>query len=101
MTLNNSLGCAALAIALLTSFPALAQTSDTKPADATKPADTTKSMNCSEASMKAMHDSMMKMTDANKKAATMKEMDMATAMMAKKDEKGCMMHMDKAMGMMK
>lgn len=101
MTMNNSLRCAALAIALLATIPALAQTSDTKPADAAKPADATKSMDCSEASMKAMHDSMMKMTDASKKAAAMKEMDMATDMMAKKDEKGCMMQMDKAMGMMK
>lgn len=95
MTMNNSLVFAALATALLAAGPALAQTSDTKPAD------TTKSMDCSDASMKAMHDSMMKMTDANKKAATMKEMDMATDMMAKKDEKGCMMQMDKARGMMK
>ena len=31
----------------------------------------------------------------------MKEMDMAKDMMAKKDEKGCMMQMDKAKGMMK
>jgi hypothetical protein len=31
----------------------------------------------------------------------MKEMDMAKTMMMKKDEKGCMMHMEKAMGMMK
>lgn len=44
---------------------------------------------------------MMKMSDANKKAAAMKEMDMAKSMMMKKDEKGCMMHMEKAMGMMK
>ena len=95
MTINNSLVCAALSAALLAAVPALAQTSDTKPADATK------SMDCSEASMKAMHDSMMKMTDADKKAATMKEMDMAKDMMAKKDEKGCKMQMDKAMGMMK
>ena len=63
MTMNNSLVFAALATALLAAGPALAQTSDTKPAD------TTKSMDCSDASMKAMHDSMMKMTDANKKAA--------------------------------
>lgn len=101
MTMNNSIRCAALVVALLTTVPAFAQTSDTKPADTTKPADATKSMDCSDASMKAMHDSMMKMTDANKKSAAMKEMDMAKDMMAKKDEKGCMMQMDKAMGMMK
>lgn len=51
--------------------------------------------------MKTANDSMMKMTDATKKTAVMKEMDMAKDMMAKKDEKGCMMQMDKAMGMMK
>ena len=51
--------------------------------------------------MKTANDSMMKMTDATKKAAVMKEMDMAKDMMAKKDEKGCAMQMDKAKGMMK
>ena len=95
MTMNNSLVFAALATALLVAVPALAETSVTPPADAAK------SMNCSEASMKAAHDSMMKMTDATKKAEAMKEMDMAKDMMAKKDEKGCMMQMDKARGMMK
>ena len=95
MPINNSFVCAALATALLAAVPALAQTPETQPGAATK------SMDCSDASMKAAHDSMMKMTDANKKAATMKEMDMAKDMIAKKDEKGCMMQMDKAMGMMK
>ena len=81
---------AALVIAPLAAVPASAQT----------PA-ATASKDCSDASMKAMQDNMMKMTDATKKAAAMKEMDMAKDMMAKKDEKGCMMQMDKAMGMMK
>jgi hypothetical protein len=54
-------------------------------------------MNCSEASMTKANADMMKMTDATKKAATMKEMEMAKEMMMKKDEKGCMMHMEKAM----
>ena len=58
-------------------------------------------MTCSEAHMKTMNDSMMKMTDATKKASAMKEMDMAKDMMAKKDEKGCAMQMEKAQGMMK
>ena len=80
--------CATLAAMLLTVVPALAQTPGAM-------------MNCSEASMKTANDSMMKMTDATKKAAAMKEMDMAKDMMAKKDEKGCMAQMDKAMGMMK
>ena len=56
---------------------------------------------CSEANMKMGHDNMMKMSDGTKKTAAMKEMDMAKDMMAKKDMKGCEMHMDKAMGMMK
>jgi hypothetical protein len=90
MKMIQPLACAALSAVLLSAIPALAQT----PGAMT-------SMNCSDASMKAMNDSMMKMTDATKKAATMKEMDMAKDMMAKKDDKGCKMHMDKAMGMMK
>ena len=90
MKMTHPFACAALAAALLAAAPALAQA----------PGATT-GMNCSEASMKSANDSMMKMTDATKKAAVMKEMDMAKDMMAKKDEKGCAMQMDKAMGMMK
>ena len=92
---NSSFVCIALATALLAAVPAVAQTPEMEPAAATK------SMDCSDASMKAAHESMMKITDATKKAAAMKEMDMAKEMMAKKDGKGCMMQMDKAMGMMK
>ena len=90
MKLNQPLACAALTAVLVSAVPALAQTPGTM-----------KGMDCSAANMKAMDDSMMKMTDATKKAAAMKEMGMAKDMMAKKDDKGCMMHMDKAMGMMK
>jgi hypothetical protein len=90
MKMIHSLACAALSAALLTAIPAFAQT----PGAVT-------SMNCSEASMKTAKDSMMKMTDATKKAAVMKEMDVAKDMMAKKDEKACVMQMEKAMGMMK
>jgi hypothetical protein len=86
----HRLTCAAVFAALLAAVPAGAQTPTA-----------TASKDCSEAAMKAMQDSMMKMTDATKKAAVMKEMDMAKDMMAKSDEKGCMMQMDKAMGMMK
>ena len=50
--------------------------------------------------MKTANDSMMKMTDTTKKSAAAKEMDMAEDMMAKKDDNGRKMHMDKAMGMM-
>ena len=89
MKMIHPLACTALATALLAAVPAFAQTSGTMT-----------SMNCSEASMKAANDSMMKMTDANKKMAVMKEMDMAKDMMAKRDEKGCNAQMEKAMGMM-
>ena len=86
----HPLACAALSAALLAAVPALAQT----PGAMT-------GMNCSEANMKTANDSMMKMTDTTKKAAVMKEMGMANDMMAKKDEKGCAMQLEKAMGMMK
>ena len=90
MKMIHPLACAALAAALFAAVPTFAQA----PGAVT-------SMNCSEASMKTANDSMMKMTDATKKAAVMKEMGMAKDMMAKKDEQGCMMQMEKAMGMMK
>jgi hypothetical protein len=77
-------------VAVLAVSPALSQTSG-----AMMKAD------CSEASMKMANDSMMKMSDATKKNAAMQEMNMAKEMMAKKDQKNCMMHMEKAMGMMK
>jgi hypothetical protein len=81
---------AVLVFALFAVTPTLAQTSGTMT-----------TMNCSEASMTKANADMMKMTDANKKAAAMNEMEMAKTMMMKKDERGCMMHMEKAMGMMK
>lgn len=89
MKMIHPLAYAALATALLATVPAFTQTSGTMT-----------SMNCSEASMKTASDSMMKMTDASKKMAVMKAMDMAKDMMAKKDEKGCNAQMEKAMGMM-
>jgi uncharacterized protein (DUF305 family) len=81
--------CVALSTALLAAVPALAQTYGTMAG-----------MTCSEASMRAANDSMMKMTDAGKKMAVMKEMDMAKDMMAQKDDKGCSAQLHKAMGMM-
>ena len=83
------LACAALSAALLAAIPVSAQ-----------PADPMASAKCSEAGMKSANESMMKMTDATKKAEVMKEMHTAKGMMAKKDEKGCVTHMEKAMGMM-
>jgi hypothetical protein len=86
----HSLAYAALTAALFVSVPALAQASGTM-----------MKMDCSEATMTKTNADMMKMTDATKKAAAMKEMEMAKTSMAKKDEKGCMTHMENAMGMMK
>lgn len=90
MKTSQLLACAAVSVPLLFTMPALAQTPEAM-----------KGMDCSAANMKAMDGSMMKMTDATKKAAAMKEMGMAKDMLAKKDDKGCKMHMDKAMDMMK
>jgi hypothetical protein len=74
----------------LTAVPAFAQT-----------AGAMMGKDCTDANMKSANDSMMMMKDATKKDAAMKEMNMAKDMMAKKDDKGCKMHLDKAMGMMK
>ena len=78
----------AIAVALLSVTSATAQTSAMKP-------------KCDDASRKMANDSVMMMKDASKKDMAMKEMAMAKDMMMKKDEKGCMMHMEKAMGTMK
>ena len=102
MTITKTLAWAALSIVLLTAVPAMAQTAGT-PAPATTPGApvAAPAMKCTEADMKNMSDAMMNMADPAKKAAAMKEMDMAKDMMAKKDEAGCMMQMQKTMGMMK
>ena len=44
--------------------------------------------------MKTSNEMMMKMTDAAKMEMAKKEMTMAREAMDKKDEAGCMMHMD-------
>ncbi|NOT39522.1 MAG: DUF305 domain-containing protein [Alphaproteobacteria bacterium] len=89
MKMITQLACAALSVALLTAIPVSAQ-----------PTDPMASAKCSEAGMKSANESMMKMADATKKAMVMKEMHTAREMMAKKDENGCVTHMEKAMGMM-
>ena len=89
MKMIPPLACAALSVVLLTAIPVSAQ-----------PTDPMASAKCSEAGMKSANESMMKMTDTTKKAEVMKEMHTAKGMMAKKDEKGCVTHMEKAMGMM-
>ena len=55
---------------------------------------------CTQADMTKMEADMAKMTDATKKAGAMREMTMAREMMTKKDDAGCMTHMNNAMKMM-
>ncbi|GAC1555011.1 MAG: hypothetical protein NVS2B5_15310 [Beijerinckiaceae bacterium] len=50
-----------------------------------------------DAQMKEAEGALTKTTDAAKKEMAAKEVSMAKDMMAKKDEKGCMEHMDNAM----
>jgi hypothetical protein len=57
-------------------------------------------MKCDEAGMMKMQSGVTAMTDATKKEMAMKEMAMAKDSMGKKDDKGCMMHMEKIQGMM-
>ena len=57
-------------------------------------------MMCDEAGMSKMQTGVMAMTDASKKEMAMKEMGMAKESMMKKDDKNCMMHMQKVEGMM-
>ncbi len=54
-------------------------------------------MECNATGMSAMHGDMQAMPDGEAKTEAMREMQMAHDMMAKKDMKGCMEHMDKAM----
>ncbi len=55
---------------------------------------------CTQAELTKLDADTAKMTDATKKTAAMKEVTMAKDMMAKKDTKGCVTHMDNAMKMM-
>ena len=57
-------------------------------------------MTCDEASMTKMQTGVKAMTDASKKEMAMKEMDMAKLAMEKKDDKGCLTHMQAVQGMM-
>lgn len=57
-------------------------------------------MECNETNMMKMQTGMEKMSDMSKKEMAMKEMGMAKESMAKKDDKDCMMHMQKAEEMM-
>ena len=52
---------------------------------------------CTETSLHAMHADIQAMEGGEAKTTAMKEMDMAEAMLAKKDMEACMTHMHKAM----
>ena len=54
-------------------------------------------MECTETTINAMNADIQSMQDGEAKTAAMKEMQMAAAMMASKDMKGCEAHMHGAM----
>jgi hypothetical protein len=54
-------------------------------------------MECTETSINAMNADVQAMGDGGAKTTAVKEMQLAQDMMAKKDMKGCMTHMDNAM----
>lgn len=54
-------------------------------------------MKCDDASMQKMHSQVESMSDATKKQDAMTHMNMAMDSMKKKDDKGCMTHMQEAM----
>ena len=54
-------------------------------------------MECTETSINAMNADVQAMGDGEAKTTAVKEMRLAQDMMAKKDMKGCMTHMDNAM----
>jgi hypothetical protein len=54
-------------------------------------------MECTETSIDAMNVDIQAMKDGEEKTTAMNEMKMADEMMAKKDMKGCLEHMDNAM----
>jgi hypothetical protein len=62
---------------------------------------TASSSSCNADGIKVAEGAAMKMTNASMKTDTMKEIDMAKAMMAKNDMAGCKMHLDKATSMLK
>jgi hypothetical protein len=58
-------------------------------------------MDCTDAGMMKMNSQIDAMSAGDSKTMAMKHMDMAKDSMAKKDMKGCGMHMDQAMDAMK
>lgn len=76
----KTLAPVAIVISLLAAMPSFAQTT---------------AMNCA-AETKKTEAMMMQTNDPDKKDKAMKEITMAKEMAAKNDEKGCMMHNEKA-----
>lgn len=76
----RSLALAGLCAALFIGSPAFAQT-----------------VRCTDADIVRLTADINKVTDATKKAAAMKEIDMARQMMAQKNETACITHMETAM----
>jgi hypothetical protein len=86
---RTTMTLAALGLVLALS-PARAQAPNTTPLPPTT---------CSDAELAKMNAETAKMTDADKKAAAMKEMTLATDMMAKGDMKACASHLGNAIRM--
>ncbi|MBX9909135.1 MAG: hypothetical protein K2Z25_10525 [Beijerinckiaceae bacterium] len=86
---KTTMTLAALGLALALS-PAVAQAPNTTPLPPTT---------CSAAELAKMNAETAKITDADKKAAAMKEMTLATDLMAKDDMKGCAAHLGNAIRM--
>ena len=86
---RTTMTLAALGLALALS-PAVAQAPNTTPLPPTT---------CSAAELAKMNAETAKITDADKKAAAMKEMTLATDLMAKDDMKGCATHLGNAIRM--
>jgi hypothetical protein len=90
---RTTLILAALGVGLALS-PAGAQTAPAAP-DTTPLPPTT----CSQVELSKMNAEIAKMTDADKKAVAMKELTLATDLMAKNDMKGCAGHLANAIRM--
>jgi hypothetical protein len=87
--LKTTMTLTALGLALALS-PARAQAPNTTPLPPTT---------CSDAELAKMNAETAKMTDADKKAAAMKELKTATDMMAKNDMTACATHLGNAIRM--
>lgn len=90
--MKNTLATLFAAAAILTAAPAFAQMSSGKMSGDMP-------MTC-QGMMDKQMPMMNSMSDGNKKMMAMKEMDMAKKAMSSGNEKTCMMHMKKSMGMM-